>query len=87
MGRECCSCADFEAYFTKGYCCYIRTDCGYCREHNKVIEKHTPACDKFRGNRTTKSFRHNRFMEEMAGVITKINVITDFIEEYKEKFR
>lgn len=44
MKKRCWSCGKFNAYYTRGFCCLMKEDNGFCREYNKVVKK-TDTCD------------------------------------------
>lgn len=84
MGKECRTCNSFDAYFTKGYCCYLRTDYGYCRYYQKIKLKHSPACEKHNGKTYNIKVRYNEVMRGMANVITNIEMLKDYLENNKK---
>ena len=43
MKKKCWSCGKFSAYYTRGFCCLMKEDNGFCREYNKVVKKLTLA--------------------------------------------
>lgn len=81
MEKECITCGNFNAYFTKGYCCYLREDCGKCYLKKQTVLKHS-TCEKWKSkSRYRLSVRQGLLIREMEDVLTKLSVIKDFIDE------
>lgn len=78
--RKCFECGDFNAYFTKAYCCYLREDCGYCKKHNKVVDKKF-TCPDWRTKYYDHKKRKSAVMSSLKNVLTDISVIRQFIED------
>lgn len=83
MEKECTTCGNFTAYFTKAYCCYLRTDCGHCNEKHETVLKHG-TCEKWRGKRRYSiRVRSGLLLKEIEEVVIKLNTINDFINDNK----
>ncbi len=82
MKHECAICGNFRAYYDKSYCCYTRTDCGRCSVKKETVLKHS-TCDKWKSKINYKlSLKKRILIKEMEEVMTKINVIIDFINDH-----
>ncbi|MDE6585189.1 MAG: hypothetical protein K2K80_00715 [Clostridia bacterium] len=83
VNKECCRCHFFEAYYTKAYCCFLRSDCGRCFKTKETVKKHS-TCDKWK---TKVYYRETSTFEIVGGInqaITDLNEIRNFLEDNKK---
>ncbi|MDE5722460.1 MAG: hypothetical protein K2I30_06985 [Clostridia bacterium] len=78
--KECCRCNMFEAYFTKAYCCFLRTNCGYCYKNREIVKKHS-TCESWRYKKTDKEIKRTAVIKELNEVVTKVNILIDFVNK------
>lgn len=82
--KECCNCRYFEAYYTKAYCSFLRTDCGNCCRKKDVVKKHFTCDDWARKVR----YRETNTYEIECGInqaITDLNEIASFLQNNSDK--
>lgn len=70
----------FEAYFTKAYCCFLRTNCGFYRKNRTIVEKHA-TCENWRCKKIDKEVKKTAVIRELNEVATKVNILVDFVSE------
>ena len=83
MEKECTTCGNFTAYYTKAYCRYLRADCGHCDEKKETVLKHA-TCEKWRSKiRYGLRVRSGIIIKEMENIVSKLNTLNDFINNNK----
>ena len=80
MEKQCCICRHFTAYFTKAYCCYLRTDCGNCSVRGETVNKKSN-CDSWAAKFKNTKIKQGIVINSLADAITNISVIKDFLEK------
>ena len=80
MEKECCKCANYTAYYIKGYCYYLKADCGNCAIKKQLTGKHQ-TCENWKYKKVNTKIKHGIIMQSLADAITNISVIKDFLEE------
>lgn len=83
MDKECCVCQNFTAYFTKAYCCFLRTDCGHCRITDTTVKKHF-TCEKFKHKYVNRGDKRNAVIEGLEKAVRDIAVIKFILEENEQ---
>lgn len=79
MEHKCFNCGSFEAYYNKGYCCFLRTDCGHCKKFNETKQKHF-TCDSWR-TRYYPPLSSGRVLKELETALTQINGVKLILDE------
>lgn len=80
MEKRCAVCAHFTAYFTKAYCCFLRTDCGHCRVLNETVQK-CSICEKWRFRYSQPKRKKGIILEELGKAVTTINAVKLILDE------
>lgn len=80
MEKECCRCGNFTAYYIKAYCRYLKEDCGRCAIKKQLTDKHE-SCESWKPKKTDTKIKRGVIMQGLAGAITDISVIKEFLEE------
>lgn len=80
MDKHCCNCRYFDAYYTKAYICFLRTDCGHCFERQQAVGK-KDFCEKWGYRRTDHKKKKNAIIEGLSTAITSINAIKLILDE------
>lgn len=83
MKKRCWSCGKFNAYFTRGFCCLMKEDNGFCREYNKVVKK-TDTCDKWYCKRMSKERRIKIVLRSLPEIYDKIAALEQILTEETE---
>lgn len=78
--KECCLCKNFDAYYTRSYCNFTRSNCGYCQKKKEIVSKHFK-CENFKDKKITKGDKREIALCYIATAIININAIKDFLEE------
>ena len=86
MNRECCLCAYFTAYYTKAYCCFMRTDCGHCHKQNQTVKKHG-TCEFYKTKCQPRKIRRDFVLDELEKALTTLNGIKLILDERQEEFK
>ena len=86
MNRECCRCAYFEAYYTKAYCSFLRTDCGLCDKQNQTVKKHG-SCEFYKTKYHPRKIKRNAVLDELEKALTTINGIKLILDQRQEEFK
>ncbi len=85
MEHKCFNCGNFKAFYNKGYCCFLRTDCGFCQKFNKTKQKHC-SCENWAPKYYPK-FKSGVFLKEMVTALTQINCIKLILDELDEELK
>lgn len=82
MEKQCSNCGSFTAYYSQGFCCYLRENCGYCN-NTKQIKQKTEICDKWRIRHTYLNLKRKKsvMISALKTSIKNINAISDFLEK------
>ncbi|MDE7181855.1 MAG: hypothetical protein K2O41_02325 [Clostridia bacterium] len=81
---KCCRCGNYEAYYTKAYCCFLKADYGYCQSRKETVFKFD-GCKKFKGKRVNNRIKLGIVLSNLENALTNISVIKDFLEEKTEQ--
>lgn len=81
--KKCCSCGSFSAYYTRGFCCLLKEKNGFCRRHNKIMEK-SDSCDDWHCKRTSKERRIRIVMWSFPEIYNKIAILEQLLTEESE---
>lgn len=81
--RRCANCYHFKAYYTRGFCCLLKENNGYCHQHEKIMEK-DDCCDKWLRRRTSKEKRTRIIVNTIPEIYHKIAVIEQILKEESE---
>ena len=84
MNKECCVCQSFTAYFTKGYCVFLRADCGHCSKKNTTVKKHD-TCENFKHQYTNYQDKRGAVIQGLEKAVRDIAVIKFILEESEEQ--
>ncbi len=82
MEHKCFNCGSFEAYYSKGYCCFLRADCGHCKKFGETKQKHF-YCESWR-SRYYPAISSGRVLKELETALTQINGIKLILDERLE---
>lgn len=83
MNHKCFNCANFEAYYSKACCCFLRTDCGHCRKFKETKNKQF-SCDSW-SPRYYHRYKHGIIIKQLETAITQINGIKLILDERMEE--
>ena len=72
MSGKCYGCSHFTAYYTKAYCCFLRTDCGHCSVTDSTVKKHY-GCEGFKPSYHRHALKRGAVINELAVALTKLN--------------
>ena len=86
MKKECCVCAYFTAYYTKAYCCFLRTDCGHCGKQNQTVKKHG-SCEFYSIKYHPRKIKRGYVLDELEKSLTTLNGIKLILDERVEEFK
>ena len=81
--KKCCYCGSFSAYYTRGYCCLLKENNGYCSRHKKIMEKNA-CCDQWSHRRTSRKRRIRTVVNAIPEIYNKIAVIEQLLNEDAE---
>lgn len=81
--KRCWSCGSFRAYYTRGYCCLLKENNGYCSRHEKITEK-CDSCDNWYCRRIPKEKRIRIAVNAIPEIYHKIAVIEQLLKEETE---
>ena len=81
--KKCWSCGRFDAYYIRGFCCLLKESIGFCREHDKIVEK-SNTCDKWYCKRTSKEQRIKIAMRSLPEIYNKIATLEQILMEESE---
>lgn len=81
--NKCESCHNLDAFYTKGYCKFLRTDYGYCYEHKKVVAKKDECCEFWKRKAPLKR-KCYRVIKELEDALTNISVLHQVFTESAE---
>lgn len=84
MERKCFSCGNFDAYYNKGYCCFLKTDCGHCCKRNETVKKHG-TCEEWKSRYYSNTIKRGAVIEGLEEALTKINAIKMILDEKSEE--
>lgn len=82
MEHKCFNCGSFEAYYSKGYCCFLRADCGHYKKFDETKQKHF-YCENWR-SKYYPAISSGRVLKELETALTQINGIKLILEERLE---
>ena len=86
MNKECRNCANFTAYYTKAYCCFLRTDCGHCDEQKQTVKKHG-SCELYTTKYRPRKIKRDFVLDELEKALTTLNGIKLILDERVEEFK
>ena len=81
--KKCSYCNSFSAYYTRGYCCLLKENNGYCSRHKKIMEKNE-YCDQWCHRRTSRKRRIRTVVNAIPEIYNKIAVIEQMLNEDAE---
>ena len=83
--KECCTCKYFTAYYTKGYTCYLRENCGECFQTQQVMKKHD-GCPLWRYKLPVeREVKAGHILNALEDTLLKISCIYEYIEDNIKK--
>lgn len=85
MEHKCFNCGFFTAYYTKGYCTFLRSKCGECGKLNQTVKKHS-FCENWRKKYYIK-VKKGSVLKEMETALTQINGIKLILDELDEELK
>ncbi len=83
MSKECFRCRNFDAYYTKGYCCFMRTNCGQCSVTKETVEKYS-TCENWKCRYTPYKIKQKAVMQGLEEALTRLNSIKLILDEKLE---
>lgn len=84
MEHRCFKCCFFSAYYTKAYCCFLRTDCGNCDILKQTVKKHS-TCENWRSKTKPEKLKKGYVLKELEHTLTVVNGIKLILEENEEE--
>lgn len=81
--KKCRSCGYFRAYYTRGYCCLMKENNGYCSQHKKIMDK-SDSCDKWYCRHTSKEKRTKIAVNCIPEIYNKVAVLEQLLKEENE---
>lgn len=81
--KRCWNCSNFHAYYTRGFCCLVKEENGYCALHEKVMMR-TDACEKWHCHYTSRQQRFNIALNATLQIYKTLSEIEQILQEEKE---
>ena len=81
--NTCARCRNFTAYFSKAYCCILRTKCGHCSKKNTTVDKNE-TCDNWQGRSYKRVTSKDAIIKEAGQIFYKVNILKEFIENGRD---
>lgn len=81
--KKCCYCGNFSAYYTRGYCCLLKENNGYCSRHQKIMEKDN-SCAQWRCKRISRERRTRTVVNAIPEIYNKVAAIEQLLFEDAE---
>lgn len=81
--RKCWNCGSFRAYYTRGYCCLLKENNGFCNRNNKIMEK-SDSCEKWFSRHTSKEKRTRIAVNSISEIYQKVAVLEQLLMDELE---
>lgn len=83
MEKVCWNCGSYKAYYIKGYCCFIKEECGRCWEHSKVVDKHA-TCENWREKKYQRKIKTGAVIRGLDEALKNIDMIKQILTENED---
>ncbi len=81
--KECWNCGNYNAYYTKGFCCFDKTKQGYCSKRLEIKEKHD-RCEFWRQNTHLNGMRKAMAKKALTDILINLSAIRQILQEEQE---
>lgn len=78
--KKCWSCGNFDAYYIKGYCRFEKTNNGFCRLENAVVDRFG-GCKRWQYRQRIRTFKKNMALGAIPDIYEKLQVIEQILTE------
>lgn len=78
--KRCSNCRYCDAYYTLAYCCYLRSEHGYCSVKKQVVEKNK-ICDSWKQRSVLYKRQPKKVVKELENALTNIAVLRQIFDE------
>ena len=82
--KKCSRCGFYSEYYTKGYCQFYKTGCGWCRKKREIVEK-GETCEMFYRSRRVRAQRISVALRSVIDAANALTGLRQIIEEEAEK--
>ncbi len=82
MEKYCWSCGNFRPFYTKGFCCFTKTDYGTCSLRTHVKEKHE-TCEFWRMRPHSYPVKNAVIVRSLEEALVHIAAIKEILEDKK----
>ena len=80
MEKYCWSCGNFRQFYSKGYCCFTKTDYGTCSKKLHVTEKHE-TCELWRMRPRPYPIKNAVIVRSLEEALVHIAEIKEILED------
>lgn len=78
--RECLSCGNYQAYYTKGHCKFEKAEQGNCVKNKKTVQKNE-SCEQWRNNDFHKKVRKTVCLKALNNIISDLAELRQILGE------
>lgn len=82
--KLCWNCGNYGVYYTKGFCCFDKTNQGFCSKHLEIKEKHD-SCEFWRQNTHFNSMRKAIAKRALNDILINLSAIRQILQEEQEE--
>lgn len=81
---KCWNCSNYSAYYTKGFCCFDKTEQGFCSKLCEIKEKHD-SCVFWRQNVHLNGMRKAISKRALTDILINLSAIRQIWQEEQEE--
>ena len=82
--KACWNCASFNAFYSRGFCNFIKTKKGSCSVKKEIVDK-GGLCDRWRNTFHLRSHRKRLTLKALDQILSDISAIRQILEEENEE--
>ncbi|MBP3422261.1 MAG: hypothetical protein J6K86_00695 [Clostridia bacterium] len=82
--KACWNCANFGAYYKRGFCQFNKTNKGTCSVKKEIIDRNG-FCERWRNTFNLRSSRKERTLKALSEILEHIAAIRQILEEENEE--
>lgn len=81
--KKCWNCSNYRRYYTRGFCCFVKEENGYCTLREKIMMR-TDACEKWHCHYTSRLQRFNLALNAIPQIYETVSALEQILQEEKE---
>ena len=82
--KACWNCANFGAYYKRGFCQFYKTNEGTCSVKNEIVNRNG-ICERWRNTFSLRTGRKERTLKALDKILDDIAMIRQILEEENEE--